>query len=321
MPVDPAPRALTLVIPLYNEAESLPELVAQIGTVRAALALPVSVLFIDDGSTDASWAVIRRLADADSDIGAVRFRRNFGKAAALQAGFERATGDVVFTLDADLQDDPAEIPGFLAALAAGKDVVSGWKQVRHDPIYKVLPSRVFNAMVSWTTGVKLHDHNCGFKAYRREVVKSVRLYGELHRFVPVLAAAQGFRVGERVVQHRARQFGRSKFGWQRYLKGFLDMLAVRFVTHFGRRPLHAFGAVAVLGFALATLLTVASLAAWVLAGYGSLGLVGLLAASVVATVSGQAFFIGMLAELVVAKLAHSSEPFAISETLGLGVSP
>ena len=315
MPVDPAPRSLTLVIPLYNEAESLPELVAQIGTVRAALGLPVGVLFIDDGSTDASWAVIQKLAATNPDLAGVRFRRNFGKAAALQAGFERATGDVVFTLDADLQDDPAEIPGFLAALAAGKDVVSGWKQVRHDPIYKVLPSRVFNAMVSWTTGVKLHDHNCGFKAYRRDVVKSVRLYGELHRFVPVLAAAQGFRVGERVVRHRARQFGRSKFGWQRYLKGFLDMLAVRFVTHFGRRPLHAFGAVAVLGLALATLLVVASFAAW-LAGYGSLGLVGLLAAAVTVTLSGQAFLTGMLAELVVAKLAHASEPFAVSETFG-----
>ena len=316
MPADAAPRSLTLVIPLYNEAESLPELVAQIGTVRAALGLPVRVLFIDDGSTDTSWAVIQRLAATDPALAGVRFRRNFGKAAALQAGFERATGDVVFTLDADLQDDPAEIPGFLAALDAGKDVVSGWKQVRHDPIYKVLPSRVFNAMVSWTTGVKLHDHNCGFKAYRRDVVKSVRLYGELHRFVPVLAAAQGFRVGERVVQHRARQFGRSKFGWQRYLKGFLDMLAVRFVTHFGRRPLHAFGAAAVLGFALATLLVVLSLGAWLLTGYGSLGLVGLLAAGVVGTLSGQAFLTGMLAELVVAKFAPASEPFAISESFG-----
>jgi len=316
MSSDDAPRSLTLVIPLYNEAESLPELVAQIAAVRATLGLPVGVLFIDDGSTDASWAVIRRLAETHPDIAGVRFRRNFGKAAALQAGFERASGDVVFTLDADLQDDPAEIAGFLAALAAGKDVVSGWKQVRHDPITKVLPSRVFNAMVSWTTGVKLHDHNCGFKAYRREVVKSVRLYGELHRFVPVLAAAQGFRVGERVVQHRARQFGRSKFGWQRYLKGFLDMLAVRFVSHFGRRPLHAFGAVAVLGLALATLLIVGSLAAWLLAGYGSLGLVGLLAAGVVVTLSGQAFFVGMLAELVVAKHAHASEPFAITESFG-----
>ena len=318
---DAGPRSLTLVIPLYNEAESLTELVAQIGTVRAALGLPLGILFIDDGSTDASWAVIGKLADANPDVAGVRFRRNFGKAAALQAGFERATGDVVFTLDADLQDDPAEIPGFLAALAAGKDVVSGWKQVRHDPIYKVLPSRVFNAMVSWTTGVKLHDHNCGFKAYRREVVKSVRLYGELHRFVPVLAAAQGFRVGERVVKHRARQFGRSKFGWQRYLKGFLDMLAVRFVTHFGRRPLHAFGAAAVLGLILATLLVVVSLAAWLFAGYAAFGFVGLLAAGVVASLGGQAFLIGMLAELVVAKLAPASEPSAISETLGLGGSP
>ena len=318
---DAAPRSLTLVIPLYNEAESLPELVAQVGAVRAALGIPVGILFVDDGSTDASWAVIRGLAAAGPDIGGVRFRRNFGKAAALQAGFERATGDVVFTLDADLQDDPAEIPGFLAALAAGKDVVSGWKQVRHDPVHKVLPSRVFNAMVSWTTGVKLHDHNCGFKAYRLEVVKSVRLYGELHRFVPVLAAAQGFRVGERVVRHRARQFGRSKFGWQRYLKGFLDMLGVRFVTAFGRRPLHAFGTLAVLGFGLSAVLVVVSLAAWLAAEYTSLGLVGLLAAGVTATLGGQAFLTGLLAELLVAKLADTSPPFAVTETVGLAGPP
>ena len=317
---DAGPRSLTLVIPLYNEAESLPELVAQIGAVRATLGLPVQILFIDDGSTDDSWAVIRRLAETDPDLAGVKFRRNFGKAAALQAGFERATGGVVFTLDADLQDDPAEIPGFLAALAAGKDVVSGWKQVRHDPIYKVLPSRIFNAMVSWTTGVKLHDHNCGFKAYRRDVVKSVRLYGELHRFVPVLAAAQGFRVGERVVQHRARKFGRSKFGWQRFLKGFLDMLGVRFVTAFGRRPLHAFGALAFLGFGLTALFVAVSFVAW-LAGYASLGFVGLLAAGVTATFGGQAFLVGLVAELLVAKFAHTSPPFAIIETLGLDGNP
>ncbi len=317
---DAGPRSLTLVIPLYNEAESLPELVAQIGTVRATLGLPVQILFIDDGSTDASWAAIQRLATEHPGLGGVRFRRNFGKAAALQAGFERATGDVVFTLDADLQDDPAEIPGFLAALAAGKDVVSGWKQVRHDPIYKVLPSRIFNAMVSWTTGVKLHDHNCGFKAYRRDVVKSVRLYGELHRFVPVLAAAQGFRVGERVVQHRARKFGRSKFGWQRFLKGFIDMLGVRFVTAFGRRPLHAFGALAVLGFALTAVFVAAGYVAW-FAGSAPLGFVGLLAAGVSATLGGQAFLVGLVAELLVAKLAPTSPPFAITETLGLDGSP
>ena len=317
---DAGPRSLTLVIPLYNEAESLPELVGQIGAVRATLGLPVQILFIDDGSTDASWAVIQRLAAEHPGLGGVKFRRNFGKAAALQAGFERATGDVVFTLDADLQDDPAEIPGFLAALAAGKDVVSGWKQVRHDPVYKVLPSRIFNAMVSWTTGVTLHDHNCGFKAYRRDVVKSVRLYGELHRFVPVLAAAQGFRVGERVVQHRARKFGRSKFGWQRFLKGFLDMLGVRFVTAFGRRPLHAFGALAFLGFALTAVFVAAGFVAW-LAGYASLGFIGLLAASVSATLGGQAFLVGLVAELLVAKLAPASPPFAITETLGLDGPP
>jgi glycosyltransferase involved in cell wall biosynthesis len=312
---DEPPRTVTLVIPLYNEAESLPELVAQIDAVRPAVGLPLDVLFVDDGSTDESWAAIRGLSATHRGISAVRFRRNFGKAAALQAGFERATGDAVFTLDADLQDDPAEIPGFLAALGEGKDVVSGWKRVRHDPFHKVFPSRVFNAMVSWVTGVKLHDHNCGFKAYRRDVVKSLRLYGELHRFVPVLAAAQGFRVGERVVQHRSRKFGHSKFGWQRFLKGFLDMLAVRFVTKFGRRPLHPLGALAVAGGILSVALSVTCVVAWLL-DFPTLAAVLALKSAVLAVLSGQAFFTGLLAELVVAKHAGDADPFTITETLG-----
>ena len=226
---------ISLVIPLYNEAESLPALLADIRAAAETLPHTVEVVFVDDGSTDASWATIRTLADADAGVRAIRFRRNFGKAAALQAGFGVAAGEVVLTLDADLQDDPREIPRFLDAIAGGLDVVSGWKKVRHDPLHKTFPSRVFNGLVSRVTGVKLHDHNCGFKAYRREVLAEVRLYGELHRFVPVLAASRGFRVGELVVHHRARQFGRSKFGWQRTVKGFLDLVQVRFLTRFGQR--------------------------------------------------------------------------------------
>jgi glycosyltransferase involved in cell wall biosynthesis len=237
---------ISCIIPVFNEAESLPALLAELEAMFAKLpGSSYEIIFVDDGSTDATWDTVKSFNKCT--VKAIRFRRNFGKAAALQAGFAQARGEVVFTLDADLQDDPAEIPSFLAKLEADKlDVVSGYKQVRHDPWHKVLPSRVFNGLVSTLTGVKLHDHNCGFKCYRHAVVKNVKLYGELHRFVPVLAAAQGYRVGEKVVQHRPRKFGRSKFGWQRFLKGFLDLLQVAFLTRYGRRPMHFFGTLALL---------------------------------------------------------------------------
>ena len=184
---------------------------------------------------------IEQLAAADPRVRGIRFRRNFGKAAALSAGFDAARGELVVTLDADLQDDPREIPRFLAEIDKGLDCVSGWKQVRHDPWHKVGPSRVFNWLVGVLTGVKLHDHNCGFKCYRREIFDEVRLYGELHRFVPVLAAARGWKVGEIVVNHRARKFGRSKYGVTRIVKGFLDLLTVYFLTGFEQRPQHLLG--------------------------------------------------------------------------------
>ena len=204
---------------------------------------PVEFIFVDDGSRDGSWAVLTELAERDPRVGAIRFRRNFGKAAALTAGFQAARGDLVFTLDGDLQDDPAEIPRFLAELEQGYDVISGWKKTRHDPWHKVYPSRVFNWMVSRLTGCRLHDHNCGFKLYRREVLREVGIYGELHRFIPVLAHARGFRVGEVVVRHRRRRHGASKYGFSRLLKGFLDLLTVRFLTRFSQRPLHVLGGI------------------------------------------------------------------------------
>jgi glycosyltransferase involved in cell wall biosynthesis len=203
---------LSIVIPVYNEAQSLEALHRELRAVAAANGYELDVIFIDDGSVDSSWETIRRLASTDSQVRGIRFRRNFGKAAALSAGFAQVRGEMVMTLDADLQDDPQEIPRFLAAMQANLDVVSGWKEIRHDPWHKVLPSRVFNRMVSGLTGVQLHDHNCGMKCYRREVLSEVRLYGELHRFVPVLAAGRGFRVGEIAIQHRARQFGQSSSG-------------------------------------------------------------------------------------------------------------
>ncbi len=240
---------ISIVIPVFNERESLPLLQAEIEAVVQSNGLEVEVLLVDDGSSDNSWGVIAELATRCSWIHGIRFRRNFGKAAALSAGFRAARGDIIFTLDADLQDDPAEIPRFLAALADGRDVVSGWKQIRLDPWHKVWPSRVFNALVSWLTGVRLHDHNCGMKCYRAEVFREVRLYGELHRFIPVLAAARGFKVGEVVVNHRPRRFGHSKYGVHRFIKGFLDLLTVKFLTAYGQRPQHVLGTIGLLCFA------------------------------------------------------------------------
>ena len=241
---------ISFVIPLYNEAESLEQLHREICEVVEENKYNCEMIFVDDGSTDQSWSVIEKLADKDSRVSGIQFRRNFGKAAALQAGFNAAKGDIVFTLDADLQDDPKEIPDFLRQLDTGLDVISGWKQRRHDPWHKVFPSRVFNAMVSSMTGVKLHDHNCGMKCYRREVLNEIALYGERHRFIPVLAAAQGYKVGEKVIAHRARQFGHSKYGFTRLAKGFLDMLTIWFQTRYGQRPQHFLGTIGLIIIAL-----------------------------------------------------------------------
>ena len=239
---------LSAIIPVYNEQESLAALEAELAAVAQAAALDLEIIFIDDGSRDGSWQEIEKLAAGDARVRGIRFRRNFGKAAALSAGIEAAQGDVVVTLDADLQDDPQEIPRFLAAIESGLDVVSGWKKIRHDPWHKVLPSRVFNWLVGRLTGVKLHDHNCGFKAYRREIFNEVRIYGELHRFIPVLAAARGWQVGEIEVHHRARKFGQSKYGVTRIVKGFLDLLTVFFLTGFQQRPQHMLGTLGILSF-------------------------------------------------------------------------
>jgi glycosyltransferase involved in cell wall biosynthesis len=240
---------LTAVIPVYNEVESLPRLFAELDAVATKNAYDFEIVFVDDGSTDGSWDEIERLAAKDPRVRGIRFRRNFGKAAALSAGFDAAHGEFIFTLDADLQDDPNEIPNFLAKLKQdGLDCVSGWKQVRHDPWHKVGPSRVFNWLVGFLTGVKLHDHNCGFKCYRREIFNEVRLYGELHRFVPVLAAARGWKVGEIIINHRARKFGQSKYGVSRIVKGFLDLLTVYFLTGFDQRPQHLLGTLGIFSF-------------------------------------------------------------------------
>lgn len=241
---------ISAVIPVYNEAESLGELHGELDEVAREHGYDLEIIFVDDGSTDESWETIQRLAADDSRVRGIRFRRNFGKAAGLSAGFREARGEFVFTLDADLQDDPREMPQFLEQIESGLDVISGWKKVRHDPWHKVGPSRVFNWLVGYLTKVKLHDHNCGFKCYRREALDELQLYGEMHRFVPVLAASRGWKIGEVVVNHRRRQFGKSKYGFRRFVKGFLDLLTVHFLTGYGQRPQHLMGTLGLICFLL-----------------------------------------------------------------------
>lgn len=247
---DVVPVDVSLVIPVMDEEDNVAELHRQVGEALAPLSNRAEIIFVDDGSSDRTLERLTEIYRRDDRVSVVSLRRNFGKTAALLAGFQEARGDVVVTLDGDLQDDPAELPHFLEALDGGMDLVSGWKRDRHDPWTKTVPSRVFNAVVSQTTGIPLHDFNCGFKAYRREVLEELKLYGELHRFIPVLAYWKGYRVGEVVVQHRARRFGRSKYGAGRLIKGMLDFSKVLFLTRYMQRPLQLFG---LLGAALWTL--------------------------------------------------------------------
>lgn len=247
--------SISFIIPVMNEEESLDELFTRIREQADVVSRWWEIIFIDDGSTDASWDVVNRLAEENPKVvQAIKFRSNQGKAAALHAGYKDARGEYVFTLDADLQDDPAEIPRFLEKLEEGFDIVSGWKKTRHDPWHKVLPSRVFNKMLSKLNGVDLHDHNCGFKLYRRDVVKTLPMYGEMHRMVPSLASIDGFRTTEIPVQHHARKFGYSKYGVKRFLRGFMDMWTVYFLKNFRERPLHLFGGIAVASVAVGALM-------------------------------------------------------------------
>jgi len=312
---------VTLVIPVLNEKESLQPLYREITEVAAANSLRIEIIFVDDGSSDGSWPLITQLAAADPRVRGVRFRRNFGKAAALAAGFKAATGGWIITLDADLQDDPHEIPRFLTALRGGLDVVSGWKKVRHDPWHKVWPSRVFNGMVGVVTGVWLHDHNCGMKAYRAEVFQEVRLYGELHRFIPVLAEARGFKIGELVINHRPRKFGRSKYGFKRFAKGFLDLLTVKFLTGFGHRPQHLLGnfglipiAVGFLGLFFLAVNAVVRITSAHTVGASALTQIVVAILSVGLLLFGtQLAIAGLIAELIVDRGPDDLEPYCVAE--------
>ena len=257
---------LTIIVPLFKEAESLPELVRWINRTLDGRGWEYEIIMVDDGSTDGSWTVVRELAEADGRIHGIRFRRNYGKSAALYHGFKAAGGNVVVTMDADLQDSPEEIPEMYRMVTEdGWDVVSGWKQHRQDnKLTKNLPSKLYNATARWITGIHLHDMNCGLKAYRNEVVKNIEVYGEMHRYIPYLAKNAGFeRITEKPVHHQKRKYGKSKFGLERFVNGFLDLLSLWFLSTFGKKPMHFFGFTGILmflaGFVIAVWLIVAKL--------------------------------------------------------------
>ncbi|OQX71872.1 MAG: glycosyltransferase [Candidatus Cloacimonas sp. 4484_275] len=288
---------LSFVIPVLNEEESLEQLTAEIS--ENTKNHDYEIIFIDDGSTDKSYEIMKKLAKSNPSIKIIKFRKNFGKSAALQVGFQHASGDVVFTMDADLQDNPKEIPRFLEKLEEGYDLVTGWKKKRKDPLSKTFPSKLFNKVTSSAFKLKLHDYNCGFKAYKKNVIKEIDIYGEMHRYIPALAHAKGFKVAEIPVEHRKRQFGKSKFGAERYLRGFLDLLTVKLVTSYIRSPLYLFGSIGFIlsatGFIIGLYLTILKY------GYGvPLSNRPLLFASILLMMVGLQFFsVGLLGELIV----------------------
>jgi len=314
---------LSIIVPVFNEEGSLEELHRQITSVETETNQAFEIIFVDDGSKDNSWNVLKKIATANNNVKCIRFRRNFGKAAALRAGAAETTSPLVITIDADLQDDPAEIPRFIEALDEDYDLISGWKKNRNDPLGKTLPSKVFNWLIGLMTGVKLHDHNCGFKLYRREIFDEVKLYGEMHRFVPVLATAKGFRVKEIPVNHRAREHGVSKYGLERLPKGFLDLLTVSFLTGYNQRPQHVIGALGLLSCFAGSLGIIYLTIYWFLrvsfeaySTWPPLHERPLLIFSLGALLLGtQLLCMGFLAELIVNRNQESNEPYTIRERL------
>jgi glycosyltransferase involved in cell wall biosynthesis len=303
---------ISVVIPLFNEEGSLPELSTRLAGVLSGITADWEVWFIDDGSTDGSFEIIRSIRAADERFRCVRFRRNYGKSAALAVGFEHASGEAVITMDADLQDDPAEIPNLLEALKSF-DMVSGWKKKRYDPITKTLPSKFFNYVTGRMSGLRLHDFNCGLKGYRREVTRSVRIYGEMHRYIPVLAKMAGFSCTEIAVQHHPRKHGRSKFGASRFFKGFLDLLTVLFTSRYTQRPLHVFGSIGSIlffgGLAINLWLTVE----WLL-GRPMSNRPLLMFGVLLMLVGIQLISTGLIAEMI-AKKEYATADYSVRETL------
>jgi glycosyltransferase involved in cell wall biosynthesis len=309
---------LSIVIPLLNEEESLPELTKWIIDVVEKEGFNYEILFIDDGSTDNSWNVIQSFGDKHPSVKGIRFRRNYGKSAALNEGFRASKGNVVITMDADMQDSPDEIPSLYKMIAhQGYDLVSGWKKTRHDPISKTVPSKFFNWFTSKISGIKLHDFNCGLKAYKAELVKNIEVHGEMHRYIPVIAKWGGFvKIGEKVVNHRERKYGITKYGMSRFIKGFLDLLSITFISKFGKRPMHLFGTMGTIifgiGFAIAVYLAYAKI---LLSEYKMTDR-PLFYAGILAMIIGtQLFMTGFLAELVSLGNRDRNSGYAVSETI------
>lgn len=309
---------LSIVIPLFNEEESLPELEVWIRRVVEEKGYLYEIIFVDDGSKDKSWQVIEQLAAANPNVKGIKFRRNYGKSAALNRGFDMAQGKVVITMDADLQDSPDEIPGLYSMIAEeGYDLVSGWKQRRYDPLSKTLPSRFFNAVTRWISKIQLNDFNCGLKSYRIEVVKSIEVYGEMHRYVPLLAKWAGFeRIGEKVVEHRARKYGVTKFGLERFVNGFLDLMSITFVGRFGKRPMHFFGTLGILSFAIGVvILLYLSIAKLMYQTYGIADRPLFYFGILTIIIGTQLFVTGFLAELVT-RNAPERNQYLIEKSIG-----
>jgi dolichol-phosphate mannosyltransferase len=305
---------ISVVVPVHNEERSVALLLDELDSALQPLGISWEAIFVDDGSTDGTFAALTRLHAARDDVVVVRLRRNFGKAAALAAGFAQTHGEVIVTIDGDLQDDPAEIPHLLAKLEEGFDLVSGWKSNRRDPLRRRILSRVFNTVSGWISGVHLHDMNCGLKAYRAEVVRGLRLYGELHRFIPVLAHNRGYRIAELPVNHRPREHGRSRYGLERYLRGFLDLLTVSFLGRYRHRPLHLFGGLGLMlslaGIGILLYLTVVKLMGQAI-GQRPLLILGVL----LVVVGIQIFSLGLITELITSHHEERATDRERSETL------
>ena len=293
---------ISIVIPLLNEAESLPELHSWIVKVATEYKLSYEIIFVDDGSTDESWNIIERLSAEDVNVKGIKFQRNYGKSGALNEGFKAANGEVIITMDADLQDSPDEIPELRKMiLDEGYDIVSGWKKVRYDnTMTKNIPSKIFNAAARWSSGIKLHDFNCGLKAYRNKVIKSIEVYGEMHRYIPVIAKWAGFKkIGEKPVLHQARKYGVTKFGWERFINGFLDLATISFVSKFGKRPMHFFGLYGSLCFLIGLATSIyLIIAKFIFVDYSITNRPGFFIALAAMIIGVQLFLAGFLAELI-----------------------
>lgn len=310
---------ISVIVALLNEEESLPELRDWIVKVANENELSYEIIFIDDGSSDGSWPIIERFTKEDSNIKGVKFRRNYGKSAALNQGFYHAEGDIVITMDADLQDNPEEIPELVRMIREdGYDLVSGWKKKRYDPITKTLPTKLYNWATRKMTGIHLHDFNCGLKAYRKDVVKSIEVYGEMHRYIPAIAKWAGFKkIGEKVVQHQARKYGTTKFGWERFINGFLDLLSISFISRFGKRPMHLFGSLGtvlfIIGFVIAGILAYQK----IFMGVPRINERPIFDFGILSMQLGVILFVGgFLAELV-SRTAHDRNKYLIEKTIHL----